>query len=77
MAAGFRCPRNRCYVNICETCDNYLSAPEFRDALTDQLADIETLKTDAQNRGWTDEAARHQRVAHALTDHSASTGDAI
>jgi len=57
------------YANICETCDNYITAPEFRDALTDQLADIQALKTDAQTRGWTDEAARHTRVAHALTDH--------
>jgi hypothetical protein len=55
--------------NICETCDNYVTAPEFRDALTDQLADIQALKADAQNRGWSDEVARHHRVAHALTDH--------
>ncbi|MDG5481954.1 tyrosine-type recombinase/integrase [Mycolicibacterium gadium] len=57
------------YANICETCDNYITAPEFRDALTDQLADIQALKTDAQTRGWTDEAARHDRVADALNDH--------
>lgn len=57
------------YANICETCDNYITAPEFRDALADQLADIEALKTDAETRGWTDEAARHDRVTHALTDH--------
>ena len=63
-AAG-ACP----YANICETCDNYITAPEFRDALTDQLADIHALKADAENRGWTDEAARHDRVAQALTDH--------
>lgn len=63
-AAG-PCP----YANICETCDNYITAPEFRAALTDQLTDIHALKTDAHNRGWTDEAARHDRVAHALTDH--------
>ena len=66
----------RPYANICETCDNYVTAPEFRDALTDQLADIQALKADAQNRGWTDEAARHHRVAHALTDTSnASTAE--
>jgi integrase len=63
-AAG-ACP----YANICETCDNYLTAPEFRDALTDQLADIQALKADADTRGWTNEAARHDRVAQALTDH--------
>jgi hypothetical protein len=63
-AAG-ACP----YANICETCDNYITAPEFRGALTDQLADIQALKTDAENRGWTDEAARHGRVERALADH--------
>ena len=63
-AAG-ACP----YANICETCDNYITAPEFRNALTDQLADIQALKADAETRGWTDEAARHDHVAHALTDH--------
>ena len=46
-----------------------ITAPEFRDTLTDQLADIQALKADAQPRGWADEAARHDRVAHALTDH--------
>jgi integrase len=63
-AAG-ACP----YANICETCDNYITGPEFRGTLTDQLADIQALKADATNRGWTDEAARHDRVAHALIDH--------
>lgn len=63
-AAG-ACP----YANICETCDNYITAPEFRGALTNQLADVQALKVDAEERGWTDEAARHDRVAHALTDH--------
>jgi integrase len=63
-AAG-PCP----YANICETCDNYITAPEFRAALTDQLADIQALKADAATRDWTDEVARHNRVAHALTDH--------
>ena len=63
-AAG-TCP----YANICETCDNYVTAPEFRNAITNQLADIRALKADAENRGWTDEAARHDRVAHALADH--------
>ena len=44
-AAG-TCP----YANICETCDNYITAPEFRGALTDQLADIQDLKADAESR---------------------------
>lgn len=63
-AAG-PCP----YANICETCDNYITAPEFRETLTDQIADIHALKVDAENRGWTDEAARHDRVARSLADH--------
>ncbi len=63
-AAG-TCP----YANICETCDNYVTATEFHGALTAQLADIHALKADAENRGWADEAARHDRVARALTDH--------
>ncbi|WP_186246609.1 tyrosine-type recombinase/integrase [Mycobacterium kubicae] len=60
------------YANICETCDNYVTAPEFRDTLTDQLADVQALRTDAECRGWTDEAARHDRVAHPPTTSSAS-----
>lgn len=63
-AAG-ACP----YANICETCDNYVTAPEFRDALDYQVADVKALEADAESRGWTDDAARHARVAHALTDH--------
>jgi len=57
------------YANIFQTCDNYVTAPEFRDALADELADIKALKTDADSRGWTDEVARRERVAHALTGH--------
>jgi integrase len=57
------------YANICETCDNYVTAPEFRDTLTNQLDDVRALRTDADRRGWTNEAARHDRVAHALADH--------
>ena len=36
------------YANICETCDNYTTAPEFRAALTDQLDDVQALRTDAE-----------------------------
>ncbi|WP_345353531.1 site-specific integrase, partial [Rhodococcus olei] len=63
-AAG-ACP----YANICETCDNFVTGPEFRGALEAQRTDIQTLETDARDRGWHDEAARHHRVADALTDH--------
>jgi len=57
------------YANICETCDNYTPATEFTPALTDQLADIQVLHADADRRGWTSEAQRHDRVAQALQSH--------
>lgn len=63
-AAG-ACP----YANICETCDNFVTGSEFRGALEAQRADIQALEADARDRGWLDEAARHHRVADALTDH--------
>lgn len=57
------------YANICETCDNFTPATGFAPALADQLTDIHALKADAERRGWTDEAHRHDRVAHALQGH--------
>jgi len=63
-AAG-ACP----YANICETCDNFVTGPEFRDALDAQRTDIRALEADARDRGWNDEAARHHRVAATLSDH--------
>ncbi|KOS54495.1 tyrosine-type recombinase/integrase [Rhodococcus rhodochrous] len=53
-AAG-ACP----YANICETCDNFVTGPEFRGALEAQRTDIAVLEADA----------RDHRVADALTDH--------
>ena len=63
-AAG-PCP----YANICETCDNYVTGPEFAGAIGDQLTDIQHLQADAQARGRDSDAARHARVAEALTGH--------
>jgi integrase len=63
-AAG-ACP----YANICETCDNFTTGPEFSDAIQNQLTDIQHLQADAETRGWDGEAARHARVAEALTGH--------
>jgi integrase len=57
------------YANICEQCDNFMPAPEFAPVLHAQLADIRTLRDDAEQRGWTDETARHDRVATILKDH--------
>ena len=54
QAAG-ACP----YANICETCDNFVTGPEFADALRGQLGDVRNLQADARSRGWDSEAARH------------------
>jgi hypothetical protein len=63
-AAG-PCP----YVNICGTCDNYVTGPEFADTIHDQLTDVQHLQADAETRGRDGDAARHARVAQALTGH--------
>jgi site-specific recombinase XerD len=57
------------YANICETCDNYTTGPEFAPALTAQLADTQALHADAEQRGWADEAQRHQRTVTVLQAH--------
>jgi integrase len=57
------------YANICEQCDNFVPAPEFAPALVDQLADVQELRTDAEQRGWTSEAERHSRVIERLQEH--------
>lgn len=57
------------YANICESCDSFATAPAFRAVLQDQLDDIESLKADAQTRGWDNETARHTRTADALIGH--------
>jgi hypothetical protein len=63
--AADACP----YANICETCDNFITGPEFSDTIQNQLTDIQNLQADAETRGWDGEAARHARVAEALTGH--------
>lgn len=57
------------YANICETCPNYATAPEFEPAVEAQLADIRALRDDADDRGWTSETARHDRVIASLEGH--------
>lgn len=57
------------YANICEQCDNFVPDPERADTLSAQLADVTELRDDARARGWTDETARHERVATALERH--------
>lgn len=63
--AADACP----YANVCETCDNFVPGHEFAPALRSQLNDIAALKADAEQRGWTSEAARHQRTIDALDRH--------
>jgi len=57
------------YANICEQCDNYVPDPNRKPILDAQLADVIALRDDADQRGWTDERARHQHVADALARH--------
>jgi hypothetical protein len=57
------------YANICETCPSFTTTPEFVPAITDQLADVRVLRDDAEQRGWTSETARHQRVIDSLEGH--------
>lgn len=57
------------YANICETCPNYATTPEFRPAIEAQLTDIHALREDADRRGWTSETARHDRVIASLKSH--------
>jgi hypothetical protein len=64
LAAG-ACP----YANVCETCDNFTPGHDHVPALRAQLDDIHALQADAESRGWTGEAYRHQRVIDALDRH--------
>ena len=63
--AAEACP----YANVCETCDNFVPAPESVPAMRVQLADIEALQADAGRRGWTSEVERHGRVIESLESH--------
>ena len=63
--AAEACP----YANICEQCDNYVTAPEFIPQLQAQLADVTALRDDAAERGWHTEVARHSRVIASIQAH--------
>jgi hypothetical protein len=63
--AAEACP----YANICEQCDNFVTAPEFIPALQAQLTDATTLRDDAVERGWHTEVARHSRVIASIQKH--------
>ena len=64
------------YANICETCDNFVPAPEHLPLMRDQLSDIRQLRADAEQRRWTDEIKRHDRVINALEHHCSSLENA-
>ncbi|MEA2825718.1 MAG: hypothetical protein QOG43_157 [Actinomycetota bacterium] len=57
------------YANICETCPNFVTTPDFEAALVAQVDDVRHLRQDAEDRGWTSEAARHQRVIDSIEQH--------
>jgi biotin synthase-related radical SAM superfamily protein len=59
------------YANICEQCENFVSAPEFVPALQAQLADMTAVRDDAAERGWHTEVARHSRVIASIERHLA------
>ncbi len=63
--AAEACP----YANVCEQCDNYVTAAEFTPQLQAQLADITALRDDAAERGWHTEVARHSRVIASIQAH--------
>ena len=59
------------YANICEQCDNFVPDHDRAQLLSEQLDDIRALRDDANARGWTSEAARHDRVADSIERHLA------
>ena len=62
------------YSNICEQCDNFVPDPAREPVIAEQLDDIRTIRDDARQRGWTDEAARHERVIEHLERHLTTIG---
>jgi len=63
--AAQACP----YANVCEQCDNFVTATEFIPALQAQIADVTALHDDAAERGWDTEVARHARVIASIQRH--------
>jgi site-specific recombinase XerD len=76
LAGGFclRAPaQGSCaYANICEHCPNFRTDAGY---LAVQKADTLTLAADAEARGWTDEARRHQQLADRLDKLITANGD--
>jgi hypothetical protein len=63
--AAQACP----YANVCEQCDNFVTATKFIPALQAQIADVTALHDDAAERGWDTEVARHARVIASIQGH--------
>lgn len=69
--AAEACP----YANVCETCPNFVTKPEFAPALGAQLEDVRALRDDAERRGWESEVSRHERVIVSLERHLQRLGN--
>lgn len=54
------------YANSCEHCPSFRTDTTYLPVLAAQRIDAEALATDAQARGWIDEADRHQRLLTRL-----------
>ena len=54
------------YANICEHCPSFRTDAASIAVLAAQRVDTEALLTDAQDRGWIDEADRHRRLLDRL-----------
>lgn len=80
LAGGFcmRAPaQGSCpYANICEHCPSFRTDATYLPVLAAQRVDAETLATDAQARGWIDEADRHRRLLTRLDALITQTQDA-
>ena len=54
------------YTSICEHCSTFRSDVTFLPTLLTQRVDAEVLVSDAEARGWGEEAARHRRLIERL-----------
>jgi integrase len=54
------------YANICEHCPNFRADAATVSVLAAQRVDAEALATDAETRGWINEADRHRRLITRL-----------
>lgn len=57
------------FTNICEQCDGFVPDPDRADVIAAQLDDIRQLRDDAQRRGRTADAFRHEALIRTLERH--------